>query len=52
VTSVEIVVSSGSTVLDEATLEMLRGATLPPFPPGLTQAAMSASVRVRYALEQ
>jgi protein TonB len=52
VTSVEIAASSGSTVLDEATIEMLRGATLPPFPPGLTQAAMTASVRVRYSLEQ
>jgi protein TonB len=52
VTNVEIVASSGSTVLDEATIEMLRGATLPPFPPGLTQGEMTASVRVRYSLEQ
>lgn len=52
VTSVELVTSSGSTVLDEATIAMLRGATLPPFPPGLAQAARTESVRVHYSLEQ
>jgi len=52
VTSVELVTSSGSTVLDEATIAMLRGATLPPFPPGLAEAARTESVRVHYSLEQ
>jgi protein TonB len=52
VMNVELVTSSGSTVLDEATISMLRGATLPSFPPGLAQAVRTESVRVHYSLEQ
>ena len=52
VEDVVLVSSSGSASLDEAAQAMLRGARLPPFPAGMTQAQVTATVPIRYALEQ
>jgi protein TonB len=51
VQDVEILTSSGSTVLDGAIDRMLSGAHVPPFPPGMTQADVTVTVQIRYALE-
>lgn len=52
VEDVVLVSSSGSASLDEAAQAMLRDARLPPFPAGMTQAQVTATVPIRYALEQ
>lgn len=43
--------SSGSRVLDEAALGLLRGARLPPFPAGTAQETMSATLPITYQLD-
>lgn len=43
---------SGAASLDQAAQAMLRGARLPPFPPGMIQAQVTVAVPVRYALER
>jgi protein TonB len=50
VTSADIQHGSGSATLDEATLTMLRGAHLPPPPPGTEAARRTISVSIRYRL--
>lgn len=52
VTSVAAVRGSGSERLDTAAVSMLRGATLPPFDPTMPEQELTATVQVRYALEQ
>lgn len=51
VTNVAVVHSSGSHLLDAAAEDMLRGATLPRFDPAMRQAPVTATVQIRYALE-
>lgn len=50
VSSADIQRGSGSTMLDAATLAMLRGAHLPPPPPGTDAARRTISVSIRYQL--
>jgi len=50
VTEADIQHGSGSTTLDAATLAMLRGAHLPPPPPGTDAARRTISVSIRYRL--
>lgn len=50
VATADIQRGSGSTTLDEATLGMLRGAHLPPPPPGTEAARRTISVSIRYQL--
>jgi periplasmic protein TonB len=50
VLDVELSQSSGSAILDEAARAMLRGATLPPLPPTMTQEQITVTVTIRYAL--
>jgi protein TonB len=50
VTGADIQRGSGSTTLDDATLEMLRGAHLPAPPPGTDPARRTISVSIRYRL--
>jgi protein TonB len=45
-----IVSASGSTLLDEATLTLLRQAVLPPFPVDMTQARITITTTMRYSL--
>jgi protein TonB len=45
-----IVSPSGSTLLDEAALGLLRQAMLPPFPPDMTQARITITTTMRYSL--
>ncbi len=42
--------SSGYPELDQSIEEMMRGATLPPFPAGMTQPRMQVSVTIRFSL--
>ena len=46
----EVVSSAGSSRLDDATLAMLRGATLPAFPPTMTNERGTVTTSVRYTL--
>ncbi len=46
-----ILQGTGFTNLDEAVGQLLRGARLPGFPAGMTQAEVSVTVRVRYTLQ-
>jgi TonB family protein len=48
---VSLVGSSGSAILDDAAQAMLRGARLPPFPSGMEQTQVTATVPIRYELE-
>jgi protein TonB len=50
VLDVVLVRSADSPVLDAAAEAMLRGATLPSFPPGMPQDSITATVQVRYTL--
>jgi protein TonB len=52
VSAVELVRGSGSTILDEATRDLLRRAVLPPLPPDMTQGSVTVTVQIRYALTQ
>jgi protein TonB len=45
-----VVKSSGYPDLDAAIEEMMRGATLPPFPAGMTQSRIPVSVTIRFSL--
>ena len=45
-----VVKSSGYPDLDAAIEDMMRGATLPPFPAGMTQARIPVSVTIRFSL--
>jgi periplasmic protein TonB len=44
--------SSGYPDLDQSVEEMMRGATLPPFPVGMPQREMQVSVTIRYSLRR
>ena len=50
VLTVELVHSAGSALLDETSLAMLKGATLPPFPAEMTQDRLTITVQVHYSL--
>jgi len=50
VTSVELLSGTGSSMLDDAVLAMLNGASLPPFPATMPQPEMSVTIQIRYAL--
>jgi len=50
VTDVVVVRGSGSQALDHAALTMLQGAALPPLPEAMTQATITVTVQIRYAL--
>ncbi len=52
VLDVTLVDSSGFPSLDEAAQAMLRDAHLPPFPMGMAQARITATVPIRYTLRQ
>jgi len=52
VTDVTVVKSSGSPRLDAAATAMLRGASVPPFDTAMTEARITATVPIRYRLEQ
>lgn len=47
-----VVTSSGYPDLDEAIEEMMRGATLPPFPAGMPQPRMEVSITIRFSLRR
>jgi len=51
VTDVAVVGSSGAPRLDAAAAALLRNATLPPFDPSMPQRPISATVQIRYHLE-
>lgn len=51
VVNVAVVHGSGSARLDAAAEAMLRNAALPPFDPTMRQAPVTATVQIRYALE-
>ncbi len=52
VVSAEVLRSSGSDVLDQAALTMVRGARAPAFPSDMTQGHVTLSVGVNYRLEE
>jgi protein TonB len=52
VRDVELLRSSGSPALDAAAQDMLRGASLPPFPADMTQTETLVTLPVRYRLER
>jgi protein TonB len=45
-----IVRPSGSALLDEAALELLRNAIFPAFPPNMTEAQVTITTSIRYSL--
>lgn len=47
-----VISSSGYPDLDQSVEEMMRGATLPPFPAGITQPRMEVSVTIRFSLRR
>ena len=51
VVNVAVAHGSGSPRLDAAAEAMLRGAAVPPFEPSMRQAPLTATVQIRYALE-
>jgi periplasmic protein TonB len=52
VTEAAVVRSSGYADLDQGLEEMMRGATLPPFPADMPQSSISVSVTIRFSLER
>ncbi len=52
VTEFSVTQSSGYPDLDAALTEMMRGATLPPFPADMPQPSVSVSVTIRFSLER
>jgi protein TonB len=52
VTDVTVVRSSGSPRLDAAALQMLRGASVPPFDSAMAEPEITATVQIRYTLTQ
>lgn len=51
VLDVQLVSATGSAILDDAVVRMLRGARLPPFPAGMSQSQVTVTVQIRYRLE-
>lgn len=51
VTAAAIVKASGSALLDDAALEMLRHAVFPAFPADMTQAQVTITTAIRYSLQ-
>ena len=47
-----VISSSGYPDLDQSVEEMMRGATLPPFPAGISQTQMQVSVTIRFSLRR
>ena len=47
-----VISSSGYPDLDQSVEEMMHGATLPPFPTGMTQPRMEVSVTIRFSLRR
>jgi TonB family protein len=47
-----VIASSGFPELDQSIEEMMRGATLPPFPAGMSQPSMEVSVTIRFSLRR
>jgi periplasmic protein TonB len=47
-----VIASSGYPDLDQSVEEMMRGATLPPFPAGMPQPRMEISVTIRFSLRR
>jgi periplasmic protein TonB len=47
-----VITSSGYPDLDQSIEEMMRGATLPPFPQGMPQPRMEVSVTIRFSLRR
>jgi periplasmic protein TonB len=47
-----VIASSGYPDLDQSVEEMMRGATLPPFPAGMPQPRMEISVTIRFSLQR
>jgi protein TonB len=52
VTDFAVTSSSGHPDLDQSVEEMMRGATLPPFPAGMAQREMQVSVTIRFSLRR
>lgn len=52
VLQVQVAGSSGSATLDEAARNMLTGARLPPFPPGMAQAQQTVTAGIQYTLQR
>jgi protein TonB len=52
VTQSAVIESSGYPDLDAALEEMMRGATLPPFPAGMDQPRVEVSVTIRFSLSR
>ena len=52
VTDFAVTSSSGYPDLDQSVEEMMRGATLPPFPAGISQPQMQVSVAIRFSLRR
>jgi protein TonB len=51
VLELQVLSGTGSAILDEAIERLLRGARLPPFPPGMDQPQVTVSLQIRYMLE-
>ena len=47
-----VITSSGYSDLDQSIEEMMRGATLPPFPVGMPQPRLEISVTIRFSLRR
>jgi TonB family protein len=47
-----VISSSGYPDLDQSVEEMMRGATVPPFPAGMPQREMQVSVTIRFSLRR
>ncbi len=48
----EVLRGSGSDMLDQAALSMVRGARVPPFPPDMSQSKVTLNVGVGYRLDE
>jgi len=52
VLELQLLSSTGSTILDAAVERLLRDARLPPFPPGMDQPEVTVTLQIRYSLER
>ena len=52
VLEVQLVSGTGSTLLDTAVEQLLRGARLPAFPAEMPEAEVTVSLQIRYSLER
>jgi TonB family protein len=52
VLDLQLLSSTGSTILDAAVERLLRGARLPPFPTGMDQPQATVTLQIRYALQR